>query len=294
MILENTITVIIVTSKSQHIIERCLDNLDSKFNIILIENSNDVNFTNNLEKKYKNLKCYNTGYDAGFGPALNVGIEKVQTEYIISMNPDSFPEQGCFEKLIKTAEEYNEVGMVVPITYTKSNSKETKQYGYFEKNSHFVKDNKNNLLVDWVNGNVFLVKKNLINEIGMFDKNIFSEFEEIDFQRRIYKVQKKIIINFDAKSLHLEGKSADPKFDFEMKCETSWHHSWSMFYYYKKHWSFTYAFFKCFPYAVKNFLKALFSLVKGNKKNFIIYKLMCLGFIVSVLNMRSSYRAEID
>ena len=288
------VTIALVTFKSHHIIEKCLNNLEDEYNKILIENSNDLNFTKNLEKKYKNLKCFNTGYDAGFGPALNIILEKAQTKYIISMNPDSFPEKGCLEKLVNTADEYGEVGMVVPITFVKNNSKESKQYGYFNKNSQAIKDSKNNLFVDWVNGNVFLIKKNLIDQIGRFDENIFSEFEEVDFQRRIYNVKKKIIFVFDAKSQHLEGKSADPKYDFEMKCERSWHHSWSMFYYYKKHWGFIYAFFKCLPYVIMIILKALFSIIKGNKKNYIIYKLMFLGFLNSLLNKKSSYRAKID
>ena len=288
------ITIVLVTFKSQHIIEKCLDNLDEKYNKILIENSNDVNFTDYLEKKYKNLKCYNTGYDAGFGPAVNIGFEKSKTEYIISMNPDSFPEKGCFEKLIKTAEHYDQVGMVTPITYVKNNSKESRQYGYFNKNIKPIKDSNNKLFVDYVSGNVFLIKKDLIEEIGKFDENIFSEFEEVDFQRRIFNVNKKIIIDFDAKSQHLEGKSADPKYDFEMKCETSWHHSWSMFYYYKKHWGFIYAFAQCFPLAIINILKAFLSILKGNKKNYVIYKLLFLGFLNSLFNKKSFYRAEID
>ena len=288
------ITIVLVTFKSQHIIEKCLDNLDEKYNKILIENSNDTNFTDYLEQKYKNLKCYNTGYDAGFGPAVNIGFEKSKTEYIISMNPDSFPEKGCFEKLLMTAEHYDQVGMVTPITYVKNNSKESRQYGYFNKNIKPIKDSNNKLFVDYVNGNVFLIKKDIIEEIGKFDENIFSEFEEVDFQRRIFNVNKKIIIDFDAKSQHLEGKSADPKYDFEMKCETSWHHSWSMFYYYKKHWGFIYAFAQCFPLAIINILKAFLSILKGNKKNYVIYKLLFLGFLNSLFNKKSFYRAEID
>ena len=72
------VTIVLVTFKSQHIIEKCLDNLNEKYNKILIENSNDTKFTNYLENKYKNLKCYNTGYDAGFGPAVNIGLKKLK------------------------------------------------------------------------------------------------------------------------------------------------------------------------------------------------------------------------
>ena len=67
-----------------------------------------------------------------------------------------------------------------------------------------------------------------------------------------------------------------------------------MFYYYKKHWGFGYAFVKCLPLAIMYILKAIFSIIKGNKKNYIVYKLMFLGFFNSLFNKKSFYRAEID
>jgi len=90
---------------------------------------------------------------------VNIGFEKVQTEYIISMNPDSFPEKDCFTKLIETADNHEDVVCVVPLTYLKNKTKEFNAYGYFDKNKKPIKTNDNKLEVDWVNGNVALLKK---------------------------------------------------------------------------------------------------------------------------------------
>ena len=79
------VTVVIVTFKSEHIIEKCLDNIDLNYNIILVENSDNVEFTNYLQKKYRNLNCINIGYDSGFGYALNRGIEKSKSKFYIIM-----------------------------------------------------------------------------------------------------------------------------------------------------------------------------------------------------------------
>ena len=84
----------------------------------------------------------------------------------------------------------------------------------------------------------FFIKKNVIEEIGAFDENFFLEYDERDFQRRIFLNKKKILIDFNAKSQHLEGKSDDAKYSFQMKCEASWHHAWSRYYYLKKHFGF--------------------------------------------------------
>ncbi len=293
LIIHDKATILLVTFKSNNIIEKCLNNIDNKFNIILMENSNDLEFTQNLEKKYNNLKCYNIGYDSGYGFALNRAVEKVKTEYFIAMNPDTFPEKDCFEKLIQTAENNEDVSMVVPLTLLKDKNKEFSAYGNFSKKK-LVKNSKNKLQVDWVNGNIFLMKKFCFLELGCFDENIFIEYDERDLQRRMYKNNNKILIDFEARSHHLDGKSADEQFSFQMKCEKSWHNSWSGYYYYKKHFGIIYALYNSLPLACVNFIKFIYFIILRNNQKSKIYKLFVLGFLNSLINQKSSYRAEID
>ena len=51
MSLYKDITVIIVTFKSEHIIDKTIKNLSDKFNIIIVENSSNLNFKRYIEKK---------------------------------------------------------------------------------------------------------------------------------------------------------------------------------------------------------------------------------------------------
>ena len=146
------VTLLIVTFKSHNIIEKCLDNIDRRFKIILIENSADTNLTSYLEKKYLNLKSINIGYDSGFAYALNRGIELVKTDYLISLNPDSFPQKHCLETIIETADKYHNVDIITPITLIKNGSKEFDDYGYFKKRE--VKKNTSNHL--YVSANLCL------------------------------------------------------------------------------------------------------------------------------------------
>ena len=287
------VTILIVTFKSHYIIEKCLDNIGEKFNVILIENSDDLNFTSNLKKKYQNLITINIGYDSGYGYALNRGVEQVNTDYFIAMNPDTFPELGCLEKLLETAENHTDVAMVVPLTLLKNDKKEFTAYGNFN-NKKLAKNSKNLMEVHWVHGNIFLMNKKIFVDMKGFDEKIFIEYDERDLQRRIYLLKKRLIINFNAKTQHLDGKSADQKFAFQMKCEKSWHHAWAGFYYYKKHFGYIYALKKSLPFATLNLIKYLFFLIVRDKKKSEIYKLFLLGFMYSALNKKASYRAEID
>ena len=51
------LTVVIVTLKSQHIIDQCIQSIDSDISIIIIENSNNEHFKSYIENKYKNVSC---------------------------------------------------------------------------------------------------------------------------------------------------------------------------------------------------------------------------------------------
>ena len=244
-------------------------------------------------KEYNNLVCINIGYDSGYGFALNRGIEIVNTKYVVTMNPDTFPEKKCIERIYKTIRNSNDTAIVTPITIRKG-SKEFDDYGYFEKN--VTEENKfnNTLRVDWVNGNISILDMEIVKHIGKFDENFFLQWEERDFQKRIYNINKKILIDFSAKSHHLEGQSHDPKFNYAMKCETSWHHGWSKFYFFKKHYGYFAALKNTFKDMIVYFFKfitwgLLFDWKKSN-----IYRMFFLGIFFSILNRKSFYRAKIN
>ncbi len=53
----NELTVVIVTFNSELKLANCLKSIENKAKIIVVENSNNKIFKNNLEKQYQNLKC---------------------------------------------------------------------------------------------------------------------------------------------------------------------------------------------------------------------------------------------
>ena len=50
-ITKENLTIIIVTIKSQNIIDECLQSIDPKVKKIIVENSSDQNFINSLKQK---------------------------------------------------------------------------------------------------------------------------------------------------------------------------------------------------------------------------------------------------
>ena len=49
------LSVVIVTFKSEHVIHDCIQSISDQIKIIIVDNSNDKKFKEEIEKKYKNV-----------------------------------------------------------------------------------------------------------------------------------------------------------------------------------------------------------------------------------------------
>ena len=67
------LSVVIVTLKSEKVINECIDSIGQKVPIIVVENSNNKKFKQDLESKYQNLKCILSGGNLGMGAGNNIG-----------------------------------------------------------------------------------------------------------------------------------------------------------------------------------------------------------------------------
>ena len=85
MISLDQITFVIATFKSEKVIFDCLSELPSVSPKIIVENSNDENFKNKLEKNFSNLDCLLMNRNSGYGTANNFGIKKCTTKYISNL-----------------------------------------------------------------------------------------------------------------------------------------------------------------------------------------------------------------
>ena len=70
------IEILTITYKSDHIIEKCLSNIDENFKITVVENSDNKILKKKIEKR-KNTKCILTNSNLGFGSAFNIGAKKL-------------------------------------------------------------------------------------------------------------------------------------------------------------------------------------------------------------------------
>ncbi len=285
-ITKENLTIIIVTIKSQKIIDDCLKSIDPDIKKIIVENSSDKRFIEDLKKNYKNIECYLTGKNLGMGPGNNFGIKKSKTRYVMVLNPDTILKTDTLTQIFKVSKNL-EFAILSPLSDNKDfpNYKITNKTRIKDKNALFE--------VDQVDGYAMILDKEQFND-NFFDEKIFMYLENDDLCLRMKRKNKKIFIYSNSLISHLGGKAVDKKYFDEIEFSRNWHWNWSKFYFRKKHYGFLVAFTLGFIIFVKSIFKSAYFSLVNNKFKSKLYYLRASGFINALFNKSSSFRPRLD
>ena len=282
----NNLTFIIVTFKSDHIINECIKSLPKDSNIIVIENSNDRELKKKLELKYSKINVI-TQENSGMGSANNKGIKLCKTDYAFVINPDVKFYENTMQELIALSSKYNDYSILAPI------SDDTKYPNYKIKNKKIKNDDPDFLNVDSVDGYAMLINKKKFSDNIYFDENFFLYLENDDLCLRKKKENNKIYIAKKAKIHHLGGKSHSINHEKEIEFSRNWHWMWSKFYFNKKHYGYPKALLKSLPMLITSIIKFFYYFLICNKFKRKIYVMRFLGLINSMFGKKSWYRPQV-
>ena len=293
------LSIVIVTIKSEGVIDQCIESIDKELPIIIVENSNNSKFKNYLERKYKNVRCVLSQKNLGMGSGNNIGINEAKTDFVFIINPDVTLEKSTIGELILASQNISDFSILSPIS---SNI----NYPNYELDNNQKKLRKKNFpfRVNCVDGYAMLFNKKRINEIMFkaesnykniyFDEKFFMYLENNDLCKRIIKKGENIFVVPKAKIDHFGGKAVDPKHNIEVELSRNWHWIWSKFYFKKKHFGFMKAFLEGFPNFIQSILKCILYFIINNKEKKNIYFNRASGFYNSLIGKQSWYRPKLD
>jgi len=287
-----SLSVLIVTFKSDKVIDRCIQSIPQELEITIIDNSNNQFFKENIERKYKNVKCYLSPENLGMGNGNNFGLKKINSDYVLILNPDVTFEKNSFNELILASEILKDFGIIAP----KSSSQKYPNYKFYENKNNMV-DEINPFKVKSVDGFAMLLNLKRLNknfkEKEYFDENIFMYLENDDLCKRLREMKEDIFVVPKSIVHHEGGRAVDIKYSHEIELSRNWHWMWSKFYYNKKHYSFVRAFFNGMPSFISAIIKFLiyFLLNKTKKKQIYLHRI--LGFYNALSGKKSWLRPNI-
>ncbi|OGY45808.1 MAG: hypothetical protein A3J62_03720 [Candidatus Buchananbacteria bacterium RIFCSPHIGHO2_02_FULL_38_8] len=198
--------IIVVDNDSQ---DGCLEAVKELFKARIEAPLSTPSLLKKLESPLPPLVTIQSEQNGGFANGNNLGIKKAQGKYVMILNPDIAIVSSVLEKMVKFMEEYPQVGIIGPKLINPDGSIQDscrrfpswpipilrrtilgklpsarKRLDYYlmkDKTHH------GNQTVDWLFGACLLIRKSVLDKIGLFDERFFMYFEDLDLCRRCWE-----------------------------------------------------------------------------------------------------------
>ena len=219
---EPLVSILVANWNGKELLRTCLASLRRKtrysnYNVIVIDNGSSDGSVQFVEENYPWVDLLILGRNYGFAVGNNRGmkyaIEKYEPRYILLLNSDTEIVQEDWLRLVEIAESDSRIGVVgcqliYPNGIVQYIGTRFEVGGLKFLNAESCTQFPKVFEVDAVLGACFLIKKEVIDRIGMFDEG-FSPFyhEESDYCLRAHNAGYRVCISSDVKVVHLGGKS---------------------------------------------------------------------------------------
>lgn len=231
------LSIIIVNWKVRYLLEKCLDSIYAyagKYNIevVVIDNDSRDGTAEMVMVQYPEVIMIALPSNNGFAKANNLGIKRSSSDLVMLLNPDTEITAGFFDKIFDYFHKNPEVGVVGPqiLNPDRTNQPSVRSFPtllsqilILLKLRNIIKDKtpglKNYLQFDFdyqqeqtveqIMGAAMIIRRKILDEIGLLDEKFFIWFEEVDFCKRAHDAG--IIIKYlpTAKIIHHSGASFD-------------------------------------------------------------------------------------
>lgn len=251
------LSLIIVSYNTKSMLRICLDSIFrypltlGRFEIIIVDNASPDKSGEMVRKRYPQITLIQNHRNQGFAYASNQGIRHGKGEYFLLLNPDTRLLPDALNTMMQFMMENPDIGASGGLMMNENGTMQPSCLVYpdyfnvfFSRSSvftriPFVGKRARDLRslpegitdVDAIAGGYFYLKREALNQIGLFDERFFLYVEDIDICKRLKDVGWRVVFNPESKIIHHWGASSS-----KMKRKTFWWHHISMFKYFKKHY----------------------------------------------------------
>jgi len=223
------LSICIVNWNVKELLKACLRSIytntkDISYEVIIVDNNSSDDSVEMIKTDFPDVKFIENKTNEGFTKANNQAINIAQGRYIMFLNPDTEVIDNSLNKMVRFMESHRDCGALgckllnTDGTLQRScrtfPSLEVMFYSSFFLDQLFPKstifgkyfmtwwDFNDTREVDQPMGSALMVRKDILDKVGLFDENIFIWFDEVDLCCRIKKAGLKIYFIPEAQIKH--------------------------------------------------------------------------------------------
>ena len=273
-------------------LDKLLSKIPKHHEIIIVENSLEMETKFKIEKKYKNSKVIIPKENLGYSTAFNRALKISKNNFLITISPDIKIEKILFKKIEKLLLKFKNFSLLAP----EYRNKKIHQNFAPISNTKIISKVKNHKIIqvkeiDWC---FCILNKSKFKDKKILDENFFLYFETTDLCRKLFINKKKMYVVKNFKFDHLGTSSSNKKFDYEIKENRNWHFSWSKFYFYKKNYSYLFALKKILPNVYQSLVGVIWCILVFEFKDIKLHIASLKGLLSSIFFINSYFRPNLD
>ena len=192
------------------------------FNIIVVDNGSCDDSLMELRQNQSKFILLEAGSNLGFTGGNNLGIRHALAhgaDYVFILNNDTVIANDCIEKMISAAENDKSIGIITPKILYYTNRKLV-WFGGAKYNSRFITGRlvgygiidsgqfDSEQEIPWATGCAMLIRKKVIESVGLLDDHFFAVAEDLDYSLRMREKGHRIYYLPSAVIWHKESISA--------------------------------------------------------------------------------------
>jgi GT2 family glycosyltransferase len=220
----NLISVVILNFNGRRYLNDCLSSLASQtcrdlgviYEVIVVDNASTDGSVENLQAQFPWVRLVKNEKNLGFAGGSNVGIRLAQGDFVMTLNNDTLSDDRLLEYMIKPMQADRDVGMCAAkmlFLDGRINSAGTciSRSGAAWDRGMFENDQGQYDMEEEVFGpcaGAALYRKEMLEEIGLFDEDFFLYMEDVDLAFRGRLAGWKCVYVPKAKVYHHHGGTA--------------------------------------------------------------------------------------
>lgn len=224
------LSIIIVSWNTAELLTKCLEAVftyppDCTFEVLVVDNASSDSTVQTVKNQFSQVKLIQNQENIGFAPANNQAIRQSSGRYVLLLNPDTEVKPHALERLVQYLETHATVGAVGPLTLNPDGTLQTScyprptlfrefwrlfhlddlyPYGSYRMSAWNHNEPRQ---TDALLGACLLVRRQILNEVGLLDEDYFIFSEEIDLCYRIQKAGWTLFWVPQAQIIHYGGQS---------------------------------------------------------------------------------------
>jgi N-acetylglucosaminyl-diphospho-decaprenol L-rhamnosyltransferase len=227
------LTVVVVNYNTAHLLDRMFSALEAgratlNLQVIVVDNASRDGSLEVLRDRYPGVELIENTNNVGFARANNQAVPLMRGRYVLLLNTDAFVSPDTLPKTVSFMDEHPRCGVLgVKLVGADGSLQPSCRYFPTPCNTFLAStglkrffpgvrlvddgswDHASERVCDWVPGCFYLVRREVIDRIGLFDPRYFLYFEEVDHCQAVHKAGWCVMCYPFTNVVHIGGESAN-------------------------------------------------------------------------------------